>query len=77
MILKIAETLTTRFCVALITLYQLTFSLLLGPCCRFYPNCSKYALLCLDRYPLIKALGKIMTRITKCHPFHPGGEDLP
>ncbi|MGZ3603794.1 MAG: membrane protein insertion efficiency factor YidD, partial [Thermodesulfobacteriota bacterium] len=29
--------------IVLIRLYQHTFSLLLGPCCRFTPSCSAYA----------------------------------
>ena len=61
----------------LIWIYQYTLSPFLGPCCRFYPSCSNYALLCLDKYYWPKALAKIATRVLKCNPFHPGGEDLP
>jgi putative component of membrane protein insertase Oxa1/YidC/SpoIIIJ protein YidD len=31
----------------------------------------------LEKYPVIIALKKIALRLAKCHPFHPGGEDLP
>jgi len=53
-----------RVLITLIRVYQWTLSRLLGPCCRFYPSCSDYA---------IEAL---RTRgCVACHPFHPGGFD--
>jgi len=61
----------------LIAIYQHTLSLALGPRCRFYPSCSCYARDCLRIYPLGTAVGKIAGRLGRCHPFHPGGVDLP
>lgn len=61
----------------LITVYQGTLSPLLGPRCRFYPSCSQYAKECLELYPLPAAGAKIARRLLSCHPFHPGGIDLP
>lgn len=49
----------------------------LGPRCRFYPTCSEYALSSLQKFSLTQALRKICLRLLKCHPFHPGGVDLP
>lgn len=49
----------------------------LGPRCRFYPNCSEYALQSLDKDPVPVALKKITGRLFKCGPWHPGGIDLP
>lgn len=60
-----------------ITFYQKTLSLALGPRCRFYPSCSEYAKGCIAKYPLPTALAKSAARICRCHPFHPGGIDLP
>ena len=57
--------------------YQILISPLLGPSCRFYPSCSCYARTCLKKHSLGLALKKIIVRIAKCHPFHPGGVDLP
>ena len=59
----------------LINAYQLLLSPFLGANCRFSPTCSQYAVDCLDHYPIWKALPKIVIRIGKCHPFHPGGFD--
>ena len=57
--------------------YQHLLSPLFGTCCRFYPSCSVYALEAMQSYPVHKAVGKIVIRLLKCHPFHPGGVDLP
>jgi hypothetical protein len=61
--------------VILIHLYQHTLSTLLGPCCRFTPSCSSYALLSMKRFGVIGGAGLILKRLIKCHPFHPGGYD--
>jgi uncharacterized protein len=57
--------------------YQLTLSPLLGRSCRFFPSCSTYALLCLEKYDVFPAVLKILKRLGSCHPFHPGGYDPP
>lgn len=52
-------------------------SMLAGPCCRFFPTCSEYACECLDKYSLPVAISKTSGRLMRCHPWHPGGVDLP
>ncbi|PIP88680.1 MAG: membrane protein insertion efficiency factor YidD [Bdellovibrionales bacterium CG12_big_fil_rev_8_21_14_0_65_38_15] len=69
-----------RFCLSLIRIYQLTFSVVFGAFgvqCRFYPTCSHYAQEALGKYSIPKALRLIVCRVLKCHPFHPGGIDHP
>lgn len=61
----------------LIKLYQLCFRPFVGPCCRFYPSCSDYALEAYDKYPWWKATYLMVKRLLKCHPWHPGGYDPP
>jgi putative membrane protein insertion efficiency factor len=61
--------------IILIRLYQYTFSTLLGPCCRFTPSCSSYALLSIQRFGIIAGAWLVLRRLIKCHPFHPGGYD--
>ncbi len=61
---------------ALIRLYQLTFSRTLPPnTCRFYPTCSHYGYQAIYKYGAIK--GSLMTawRILRCNPFNRGGFD--
>jgi len=61
----------------LIRVYQLTLSPLLGPCCRFEPSCSRYALACLEQHGALSGSWLALKRLLRCHPFHPGGYDPP
>ncbi|MBU0528484.1 membrane protein insertion efficiency factor YidD [bacterium] len=60
---------------AVIKLYRLFISPILGNNCRFYPTCSQYALDALNKKTFIKAMPLITKRVLKCHPFHSGGYD--
>ncbi|WP_141730913.1 MULTISPECIES: membrane protein insertion efficiency factor YidD [Oligoflexus] len=66
-----------RIFIVPIRIYQICLAPLLGPRCRFYPSCSRYAVACLEKDPFSVAIKKICCRILKCHPWHPGGVDLP
>ncbi|MCG6895083.1 MAG: membrane protein insertion efficiency factor YidD [Desulfobacteraceae bacterium] len=59
----------------LIRLYQRFLSPMLGPCCRFYPSCSEYAVQALNRHGVLRGTLLSVRRILRCHPFHPGGVD--
>jgi uncharacterized protein len=61
--------------IILIHLYRHTLSALLGPCCRFTPSCSSYALLSIQRFGITEGSLLSFKRLIKCHPFHPGGYD--
>ena len=43
--------------------------------CRFLPTCSEYSILALEKYGLFQGLKKSVVRISKCHPWNPGGYD--
>ncbi|MCS7282834.1 MAG: membrane protein insertion efficiency factor YidD [Anaerolineae bacterium] len=60
---------------ALIRLWQLTFSRVLPPTCRFYPSCSEYGYQAISRYGVLKGGWLTLRRLARCHPFHPGGYD--
>ena len=64
-----------RFLVFLIRIYQKFLSPLKGQTCRFYPSCSEYSAQAIQKYGLGKGSWKAIKRISKCHPFHPGGHD--
>jgi putative membrane protein insertion efficiency factor len=64
-----------RLAAFLIRLYQWSVSPLLGPRCRFYPSCSQYALEAITRFGLLRGGWLALTRLSRCHPFHPGGFD--
>jgi uncharacterized protein len=55
--------------------YRRFVSPLLGPRCRFAPSCSEYALTALAEHGALRGLWLAVTRIARCHPFHPGGYD--
>lgn len=57
--------------------YKRFISPLLPPSCRFSPTCSEYARLAVVKYGLIRGAGLGVWRLLRCHPFHPGGVDLP
>jgi uncharacterized protein len=59
-----------------IRLYQLLISPLLPPSCRFYPSCSEYAIVAIRSHGVLRGLWLALTRLGRCHPFHPGGVDL-
>ncbi len=59
----------------LIKLYQVTFGVILGPCCRFYPSCSEYAAEVLQTQRIHYAVWLILKRLLKCQPLCKGGID--
>ncbi len=67
--------LPARFVLALIRLYQLTLSRLLGSRCRFHPSCSHYTAEAVERYGLLRGAWLGVRRVGRCHPFHDGGFD--
>lgn len=59
----------------LITGYRRFISPLLGARCRFYPSCSAYALEAIQVHGAARGSWLAVRRLSRCHPFHPGGLD--
>ena len=57
--------------------YQWTLSPLIGRQCRFEPTCSNYFIEAVRKYGAVRGAWRGVKRIARCHPFHPGGVDLP
>lgn len=55
--------------------YKTFISPLLGPHCRFYPTCSEYTLIAIEKHGVIRGLWLGIKRIFRCHPWHEGGLD--
>ena len=64
-----------KILISLIRIYQYVISPLLGSQCRFYPSCSVYAIVAITRFGAIKGLWLSTRRLSRCHPWHPGGVD--
>lgn len=58
----------------LIQIYQ-KISGLTPPVCRFNPTCSEYTKQAIEKYGVAKGIWLGIKRVSKCHPFHPGGYD--
>lgn len=65
----------SRGVVGLLRLYQRVVSPLYGPSCRFYPSCSQYALLAVQRHGVVRGFRLAMWRLVRCNPWNLGGVD--
>ena len=65
----------SRILIWLVRAYQYVLSPMLGNRCRFYPSCSHYAVEALQVHGALRGSWLALKRISRCHPFHPGGVD--
>lgn len=61
--------------VALLRTYQAVVSPMTGPTCRYYPSCSSYALVAVQRHGAVRGTWLAVRRLARCHPWAPGGVD--
>ncbi|MGB9812599.1 MAG: membrane protein insertion efficiency factor YidD [Thermovenabulum sp.] len=64
-----------KLIIFLIIVYQRYISPIKPKSCRFYPTCSEYAKLSIEKYGVVKGTIKAIKRVLRCHPFNPGGYD--
>jgi len=64
-----------RVLVGILRLYQRVVSPLYGPSCRFYPSCSTYALVSVQRHGMVRGGGLALWRLLRCNPWTAGGVD--
>jgi len=63
--------------IGFIKFYKLFLSPILPNSCKFYPTCSDYMILSIDKYGILKGLLKGVWRIIRCNPISKGGVDYP
>jgi hypothetical protein len=59
----------------LIRFYQKLISPMLPASCRFIPSCSEYTYQAIERYGIVRGGWLGLRRISRCHPWNPGGFD--
>ena len=60
---------------ALIRVYRYAISPFFGRRCRFFPSCSDYTAEAVEKYGALKGSCLGFRRISRCHPWNPGGFD--
>jgi putative membrane protein insertion efficiency factor len=60
---------------ALIRVYRLLVSPMLGANCRYYPSCSCYAEEAIEQHGALQGSYLAARRLLRCHPWHAGGYD--
>ena len=63
--------------ISFIKFYQRFISPLSPSSCRYYPTCSSYAVMAIEKYGVLKGSIKAIYRILRCNPFSKGGIDYP
>lgn len=59
----------------LIRKYQKNISANTPPRCKFYPTCSNYTYVAIERFGAFKGTLMGLWRILRCNPWNPGGYD--
>src|SRR6266571_520664 len=62
---------------ALVRLYRLTLSGMVGGNCRFYPSCSQYAEQAIRNVGAVRGSALAFWRVLRCSPLSKGGVDAP
>jgi uncharacterized protein len=57
--------------------YRWTLSPIIGRNCRFEPSCSVYFIESVRKYGAIRGAFRGVMRVSRCHPWNPGGYDPP
>lgn len=64
--------------IGVVRIYQTVISPLTPPSCRYYPSCSSYAVVALQRHGILRGGWLAVRRLARCHPWTPGGiDDVP
>ena len=68
--------LAARVLLFAVRVYQAFFSALMPSACKFYPSCSHYAAEAVRIHGARRGSWLALRRLSRCHPFTPGGVDL-
>ena len=65
-----------RLLLTAIRVYQVFFSAWMPSACKFYPSCSRYAVIAIQLHGARRGSWLAVRRLARCHPFTRGGVDL-
>lgn len=65
-----------KFSIKLINFYQKNISTFKKPSCVFYPTCSEYIKISIEKYGIFKGFYFGFIRIIRCHPWQKNQIDL-
>ena len=74
-VLGVLRSLPRLVLIALLRVYQTVISPMTGPTCRYYPSCSHYALVAVQRHGAVRGTWLAGRRLLRCHPWAAGGVD--
>ncbi len=64
--------------IGVLRVYQSVISPMTGPSCRYYPSCSQYALIAVQRHGALRGTWLALRRLARCHTWTAGGiDDVP
>jgi len=61
--------------IALIRGYRFALSPWVGSVCRYWPTCSEYSMLAIERHGALRGGWMMLARLARCHPYGAGGVD--
>lgn len=64
------------YLIKLIDFYQRNISIFKKSSCVFYPTCSEYAKIAINKYGFMKGIFLSFRRILRCHPWQKKHIDL-
>jgi putative membrane protein insertion efficiency factor len=73
--LHVVVRLPERFVVLLLRGYQTFVSPMRPPTCRYYPSCSQYAVIAIQRHGVVRGSALAGWRLLRCNPWTRGGVD--
>jgi len=65
----------SKVLIALLRVYQVVVSPLVGPRCKYYPSCSSYAIEAVRVHGALRGAGMAAWRVLRCNPLSNGGLD--
>lgn len=66
-----------RWVIAVIRWYKRWISAWLPGACRYWPTCSEYARVAIERHGVVRGGLAALQRLLRCNPLFPGGYDPP